>query len=222
MIGPVIPGLNDEEIPRILEAARKAGAQSASWVLVRLAAPLDLIFERWLEEHFPERKSRVLRAVEELLAVREIADNMRRAAAFLFDGSRRRPQLRFAARDEHDSGACLRVRRRDGPSDARARARDERDFAREREKIVYGNRSGAHSIAFIVEFASRAPCSCVHRLTSLEALLREVLGKAVVGRARVRLHSFEAGDASRHLSHVPIRFPRHPLPRHGFDELVDG
>jgi DNA repair photolyase len=65
MIGPVIPGLNDEEIPRILEAARKAGAQSAAWVLVRLAAPLDLLFERWLEEHFPERKSRVLNRIRD-------------------------------------------------------------------------------------------------------------------------------------------------------------
>src|SRR4029077_4455591 len=41
MIGPVVPGLNDAEIPRILEAAARAGAQSASWVLVRLAKPAD-------------------------------------------------------------------------------------------------------------------------------------------------------------------------------------
>ena len=65
MIGPVIPGLNDEEIPRILEAARQAGAQSAAWVLLRLAPPLDQIFERWLDEHFPERKSRVLNRIRD-------------------------------------------------------------------------------------------------------------------------------------------------------------
>src|SRR6059036_680231 len=47
MIGPVIPGLNDAEIPRILEAAARAGAQSASWVLVRLATPLDELFDAW-------------------------------------------------------------------------------------------------------------------------------------------------------------------------------
>ena len=65
MIGPVIPGLNDEEIPRILQAARTAGATSASWVLLRLAPPLDAIFERWLSEHFPGRKSRVLNRIRD-------------------------------------------------------------------------------------------------------------------------------------------------------------
>src|SRR5262245_38270015 len=60
MIGPVIPGLNGVEIPRILEAAAKAGAQSASWVLVRLAKPLDELFDAWLAEHYPERRERVL------------------------------------------------------------------------------------------------------------------------------------------------------------------
>jgi DNA repair photolyase len=65
MIGPVIPGLNDEEIPRILEAARRAGAQAASWVLLRLAHPLDAIFERWLDAHFPEKKSRVLNRIRD-------------------------------------------------------------------------------------------------------------------------------------------------------------
>src|SRR5438309_7425890 len=60
LIGPVIPGLNDAEIPRILEAAARAGAASASWVLVRLAKPVDALFERWLEEHYPERRARVL------------------------------------------------------------------------------------------------------------------------------------------------------------------
>ena len=65
MIGPVLPGLNDEEIPRILEAARRAGASSASWVLLRLASPLDAIFARWLEEHFPEKRSRVLNRIRD-------------------------------------------------------------------------------------------------------------------------------------------------------------
>src|SRR2546430_9369829 len=60
LIGPVIPGLNDAEIPRILEAAAPAGAQSASWVLLRLPKPVDELFERWLEERYPERRARVL------------------------------------------------------------------------------------------------------------------------------------------------------------------
>ena len=60
MIGPVIPGLNDDEIPRILQAAAEAGATSASWVLLRLPQPVDDLFVRWLDEHYPERKAKVL------------------------------------------------------------------------------------------------------------------------------------------------------------------
>src|SRR5262249_26843191 len=65
MIGPVIPGLNDAEIPRILEAAARAGAQSGSWVLLRLAKPLDALFERWLADHYPERRERVLARIRD-------------------------------------------------------------------------------------------------------------------------------------------------------------
>lgn len=66
MIGPVIPGLNDAEIPRILEAAARAGAQSASWVLVRLAKPLDELFDGWLAQHYPDRRERVLGRIREV------------------------------------------------------------------------------------------------------------------------------------------------------------
>jgi DNA repair photolyase len=65
MIGPVIPGLNDEEIPRILEAGARAGARSASWVLLRLPKPVDALFERWLEECFPDRRDRILHRIRE-------------------------------------------------------------------------------------------------------------------------------------------------------------
>ncbi|HEY2386136.1 MAG TPA: PA0069 family radical SAM protein [Candidatus Binatia bacterium] len=65
MIGPVIPGLNDSEIPRILAAAAEAGADCASWVLLRLPRPLDTIFEHWLEEHYPDRRARVLHRIRE-------------------------------------------------------------------------------------------------------------------------------------------------------------
>lgn len=65
MVAPVIPGLNDVEIPRILAAAARAGATSASWVLVRLAKPLDQLFDGWLAEHYPDRRSRVLNRIRE-------------------------------------------------------------------------------------------------------------------------------------------------------------
>jgi len=65
MIGPVIPGLNDAEIPRILEAGAAAGAEAASWVLLRLPKPLDELFDRWLAEQFPDRRERVLNRIRE-------------------------------------------------------------------------------------------------------------------------------------------------------------
>jgi DNA repair photolyase len=65
MIGPVIPGLTDAEIPRILAAAADAGARSASWVLLRLPKPVDALFEGWLAEHYPERRARVLGRIRE-------------------------------------------------------------------------------------------------------------------------------------------------------------
>jgi DNA repair photolyase len=65
MVAPVIPGLNDAEIPRILTAAADAGAKSAGWVLLRLAKPLDEIFTTWLAEHYPDRQARVLHRIRE-------------------------------------------------------------------------------------------------------------------------------------------------------------
>jgi len=58
-VAPVIPGLNDEEIPRILRAAAAAGACSASWQLVRLPQPVDALFIDWLDAHFPNRRTRI-------------------------------------------------------------------------------------------------------------------------------------------------------------------
>jgi DNA repair photolyase len=65
LIGPVIPGLNDSEIPRILGAAAEAGARSATWVLLRLPKPVDSLFMRWLDEQFPDRKQRVLHRIQD-------------------------------------------------------------------------------------------------------------------------------------------------------------
>ncbi len=70
MVAPVIPGLNDAEIPKILAAAAEAGARSAGWVLLRLAKPLDEIFTAWLAEHCPDRQARVLRRIRETRAGR--------------------------------------------------------------------------------------------------------------------------------------------------------
>jgi len=66
LIGPVIPGLTDHEIPAILEAAAKAGARSAGLILLRLPGAVEALFAAWLERHFPERRARVLSRLREV------------------------------------------------------------------------------------------------------------------------------------------------------------
>ena len=66
MVAPVVPGITDHEMPRILEAARKAGAKWAGFVVLRLPWAVAPLFERWLEEHFPDRKDKVLNRVRDL------------------------------------------------------------------------------------------------------------------------------------------------------------
>jgi DNA repair photolyase len=66
MVAPVIPGLNDHEIPAILEACGKAGAKFAGYVMLRLPWAVAPLFERWLEEHFPDRKEKVLGRVRHM------------------------------------------------------------------------------------------------------------------------------------------------------------
>ncbi|MCC9608901.1 PA0069 family radical SAM protein [Blastopirellula sp. JC732] len=66
MTAPIIPGLNDSEIPKILEAAAEAGASGASYTILRLPHGVQEIFLHWLEQQMPEAKERVesrLRAV---------------------------------------------------------------------------------------------------------------------------------------------------------------
>lgn len=57
---PMIPGLNDHELPAILEAAAEAGASFGFYSLVRLPGTVAPVFESWMEEHFPDRKDKVL------------------------------------------------------------------------------------------------------------------------------------------------------------------
>jgi len=60
MVAPVIPGLTDHEMPSILQAAKDAGAGGAGYVLLRLPLAVASLFENWLDQHFPEKKSKVL------------------------------------------------------------------------------------------------------------------------------------------------------------------
>jgi DNA repair photolyase len=66
MVAPVIPAITDHEMPKILQAAANAGATSAGFVVLRLPWAVAPIFEKWLEERFPDRKEKVLNRVRDL------------------------------------------------------------------------------------------------------------------------------------------------------------
>lgn len=59
IVAPVIPGLNESEIPAILQAARAAGAQSAAFILLRLPTTVGQVFWDWLQRNYPDRRGRV-------------------------------------------------------------------------------------------------------------------------------------------------------------------
>ena len=65
-VAPVVPAITDHEMPKILEAAANAGATRAGYTVMRLPGAVAGLFEKWLEEHFPDRKDKVLNRVREL------------------------------------------------------------------------------------------------------------------------------------------------------------
>jgi DNA repair photolyase len=66
LVAPVIPGLNDHEIPAVLSAAAEAGASYAGYVVLRLPHGVADLFAAWLERNFPDRKEKVLGRVRDL------------------------------------------------------------------------------------------------------------------------------------------------------------
>ncbi|MBI1338275.1 MAG: PA0069 family radical SAM protein [Phycisphaera sp.] len=60
MTAPIIPGLNDRELPALLRAGSDAGAKTAGYVFLRLPWQLKALFEDWLSREFPDRAGHVL------------------------------------------------------------------------------------------------------------------------------------------------------------------
>jgi DNA repair photolyase len=59
LVAPVVPGLNDEEIPAILAAAKDAGAQHAAFMMLRLPLTVAPVFLEWLARTQPGRAKKV-------------------------------------------------------------------------------------------------------------------------------------------------------------------
>ncbi|MEO1701147.1 MAG: PA0069 family radical SAM protein [Pseudomonadota bacterium] len=66
LVAPIIPGLNDHEIEKILDAAAAQGALCASHVILRLPLEVAPIFKEWLLRHYPERYRHVLSLVRSM------------------------------------------------------------------------------------------------------------------------------------------------------------
>ena len=64
-VAPIIPGLNDEDIPKILSAARDAGATHAGSVLLRLPGSVKAVFEERVRAALPLSADRVLHRIRE-------------------------------------------------------------------------------------------------------------------------------------------------------------
>lgn len=66
MIGPVLPGLTDHEIPAILKAVADAGGRSAHYTMLRLPYGVKDLFQTWLQRHYPDRAEKILNRVRDM------------------------------------------------------------------------------------------------------------------------------------------------------------
>jgi DNA repair photolyase len=66
MMAPIIPGLNDHEIPKLLARAAEAGARFAGYTMLRLPHAVAPLFEAWLARHFPDRQRKVLDRIRDI------------------------------------------------------------------------------------------------------------------------------------------------------------
>jgi DNA repair photolyase len=64
LVAPTIPFLTDDQLERVLEAAREAGARKASYVLLRLPYEVKHLFRAWLEHHYPMKAAHVMSRVQ--------------------------------------------------------------------------------------------------------------------------------------------------------------
>jgi len=64
MMGPMIPGLNEHEMQRIMKAARDNGAVFTAYTFIRLNGAIKLIFHDWLYKNYPDRADKVWHLIE--------------------------------------------------------------------------------------------------------------------------------------------------------------
>lgn len=65
MMGPMIPGLNEHEMQRIMKAAADNGATFTAYTFIRLNGAIKFLFHDWLYKNFPDRADKVWHLVEQ-------------------------------------------------------------------------------------------------------------------------------------------------------------
>jgi DNA repair photolyase len=66
LVAPVIPMITDRHLEHILDAAHRAGAQAAGYVLLRLPHELKDVWREWLRLHYPERAEHVMSLIRQM------------------------------------------------------------------------------------------------------------------------------------------------------------
>lgn len=64
-VAPIVPGINNYEIPEVLERAGAAGAWGAGMTIVRLNGPIGTLFKDWLFKNYPDRAEKVWNQVQD-------------------------------------------------------------------------------------------------------------------------------------------------------------
>jgi DNA repair photolyase len=70
-LAPVIPAITDHEMEHLLERAAEAGARAAFFLPVRLPHEVAPLFRAWLDEHFPDRASKVMSIIQQIRGGRD-------------------------------------------------------------------------------------------------------------------------------------------------------
>ncbi len=65
MMGPMIPGLNDHEMQRIMKEAADRGATFTAYTFIRLNGAIKFLFHDWLYKNFPDRADKVWHLIEQ-------------------------------------------------------------------------------------------------------------------------------------------------------------
>ncbi len=65
MMGPMIPGLNEHEMQRIMKGAADAGATFTAYTFIRLNGALKLLFHDWLHKNLPDRAEKIWNLIEQ-------------------------------------------------------------------------------------------------------------------------------------------------------------